>query len=291
MNLLKTIYYKVTNIISSNCFVVSYFGNTLGILLNMRWRIYHRKCNAVFTEKSHNGAAIELKNNGLVFLGTFECSELSQRVSYEFNKIGSARSPAKSLPRQNCGQFSKDIFHLLIEVAPIIESYYQSYFQPYWISIQENFPGIVSADSSFGYHIDDNPRELMKIFIYFNDVTERNGAFRAFPRIHSKRILRKGFISYSPETRLESQSLVNAYLKENPNSLAVMEGKAGTLVMFDNNLCHKGTPPIEGYRQLAQIEIYPSLKKIKEEQVFNALTRPIVYDYPRDPFNNDIAGH
>ena len=69
-----------------------------------------------------------------------------------------------------------------------------------------------------------------------------------------------------------------------------LEGKAGTLLMFDNNLVHKGTPPVEGFRQLAQIEVYPSMKQITEGQVFNALTRPILFDYPRNPKTNDIAG-
>lgn len=277
--------------IASNRFLVAFFGNTLGIFLNIRWKIYHGNCKRSYSEKNQNEIATQIKNNGLGVLGYFECSKLSKQVSDEFNKIGTTRQPTKQLPRDNCGQFSKDIFSILTQASPIIESYFQSYFQPYWISIQENFPGIVSADTSFGWHIDDNPKELMKIFLYFNDVTESNGAFRALKLNESKKILRKGFISYSEEERLKNQILVNSYLEKNPNSLVVLEGKAGALLMFDNNLVHKGTPPIHGYRQLAQIEIYPSSRKFTEKQVYKALTCTITNDYPRNPYLNDIAGN
>ena len=291
MNTIKKIKIIARYLVATNKFLVSFFGNTLGIPLNMRWKKYHTKCKFAYSVNSQNEIANHIKNTGLGAIGNFECSKLSQQVSIEFNKMGSTRLPSKQLPRENCGQFSKEIFSLLTQASPIIESYYQSYFQPYWISIQENFPGIVSAESSFGWHIDDNPRELMKIFIYLNDVTEKNGAFRAFPLDHSRKILRQGFVSNSEKVRLKNQSLVVNYLEKNPKSLKVLEGKAGTLLMFDNNLVHKGTPPFEGYRQLVQIEVYPSVRKISEKQICNALTLPISFDYPRNPYFNDIAGH
>ena len=291
MKIIKKLRSNANFSLASNRFLVAFFGNTLGIPLNIRWKRYHNDCKRAYTGNTQNEIAIQIKNNGLGTLGCFECSKLSQQVSDEFNKIDSTRLPTKQLPRENCGQFSKEIFSILTQASPIIESYYQSYFQPYWILIEENFPGIVSADTSFGWHFDDNPKELMKIFLYFNDVTETNGAFRAFALNHSKKILREGFISYSEEERLKNQSLVNDYHKKNPNGLVVLEGKAGALLMFDNNLVHKGTPPIEGYRQLAQIEIYPSLKKITEKQIYKALTCPITHDYPRNPYLNEIAGN
>ena len=62
------------------------------------------------------------------------------------------------------------------------------------------------------------------------------------------------------------------------------------VLMFDNNLVHKGTPPREGFRQLAQVEIYPSMTKLTEEQVHLSLTNPLVHDYPHDPRVNDLSG-
>jgi hypothetical protein len=43
-------------------------------------------------------------------------------------------------------------------------------------------------------------------------------------------------------------------------------------------------------RQLAQIEIYPSMTKLVPGQVELALTRPMVRDYPADPRVNDLSG-
>jgi hypothetical protein len=60
--------------------------------------------------------------------------------------------------------------------------------------------------------------------------------------------------------------------------------------MFDNNLVHKGTPPREGFRHLAQIEIYPSMTRVTDEQIRLAMTNPLTHDYPRDPRVNDLSG-
>lgn len=273
--------------------MVSLLGNTLGLSLNIRWQKYHRDCNAMYLKKLNvqNLTALHIKSAGLGEIGNLNCSQLAKKIYCHFKNLPPPRMPTKQLPRDLCGQFSPEIFQALLSVSPVVEAYFNSYFQPYWIQIQENFPGAVSADTSFGWHIDDNPRQLMKIFIYLNDVTKDNGAFRAFSSSHSKQILRKGFISNSQNDRLKNQSIPNNYLKNNQGSLVVLEGAAGTILMFDNNLVHKGTAPETGYRHLVQIEIYPSMKKISQEQVYKALTNPIFHDYPPDPYFNDVAGN
>lgn len=290
MTIVKKILNRFGHLINTNRLIVAFFGNTLGFSININWKRHHNNCKSSYPSSSKNEIAILIRKTGLGVLGCFECGVLSKLVSEEFNKERSTQLTLKELNRANCGKFSKEIYSILEQISPIIENYYQSFFQPYWISIQENFPGKASFDTSFGWHIDDNPKELMKIFIYINDVEEKNGAFRALPLIHTKNILRKGFVSYSEKDRLKNQSLVNNYIEKNKKSLLVVEGNAGTVFMFDNNLVHKGTLPIVGYRQLVQVEVYPSDYKFTEAQVFNALTRPILYDYPRNPYFNDIAG-
>jgi hypothetical protein len=82
---------------------------------------------------------------------------------------------------------------------------------------------VTATTASFGWHIDDNPQQLMKIFLYLNDVEENNGAFRALPLHDSRKLLRAGFISNSIETRQKNQSLVQKYLQKNPDSLTISE--------------------------------------------------------------------
>jgi hypothetical protein len=279
--------------IETNRLIVAARGNTLGASTSKLWYQHHHNCKDLYADKYNSFASLEatleLKTFGMTSLGRIDCSTLSGLITARFELLGK-RSISDCLPRETTGDLAKGIYLALRQVAPLIENYYQSHFQPYWISIQQNFPGEIGADSSYGWHIDDCPKGLMKVFIYFNDVTESNGAFRAFPYKHTRSMQRSGFKSWTPEARVASQSLVSKYLKKHPDSLKVMEGNAGTVLIFDNNLIHKGTAPLQGFRHLAQIEIYPSLSNFSETQIRMALVNPIIYDYPVDPAKNDIAG-
>lgn len=272
----------------------SLYGHSLGKGVQESWDRYHGECQAAYTAPSKVDAktAASIKNLhelGQANLGKESPASLNKAVAAAFDKIGS-KELASYMPRPEAGTFAPGIFQVLEKVSPVIEGFYGSYFQPYWISLQQNFPGTAKAGSSFTWHIDDNPRQLMKIFIYFNDVYESNGAFRAFTYPVSKSLLEAGFKSWTEKLRVESQPMIEEYYAAHPDDLKVLEGEAGTVLMFDNNLVHRGTPPREGFRQLAQIEIYPSMTKLTEKQVDLALTQPLNLDYPHDPRVNDLSG-
>jgi hypothetical protein len=272
----------------------SLYGHSLGKGVQESWDLFHEACRAAYVadgspSSDQAKSVTALHELGQANLGIKAPASLCKSVSAAFDKIGS-RELVSYIPRDQAGAYTRGIYDVLDSVSPVIESFYGSYYQPYWISLQQNFPGTASASSSFGWHIDDNPRQLMKIFIYFNDVAESNGAFRAFTYPVSKNLLEAGFKSWSEKLRVENQKMVNDYLSEHPSELKVLEGKSGTVLMFDNNLVHKGTPPREGFRHLAQIEIYPAMTKLTEEQVGLSLTNPLTLDYPKDPRVNDLSG-
>ncbi|MEO5921080.1 MAG: hypothetical protein ABIQ01_08050 [Pseudolysinimonas sp.] len=272
----------------------SLYGHSLGKGVQESWDAYHADCQAAYVSPRELSAdqaksVTNLRELGQANLGVHAPAELCAAVSAAFRKIGS-RELISYLPRDEAGVFALGISKVLDSVAPVIEGFYGSYWQPYWISLQQNFPGTASAASSFAWHIDDNPRQLMKIFIYFNDVAESNGAFRAFTYPVSKSMLEAGFKSWTEKLRVENQKMVDDYLAAHPADLKVLEGTAGTVLMFDNNLVHKGTPPREGFRHLAQIEIYPSMTEVTEQQVYRAMTNPLGHDYPKDPRINDLSG-
>jgi len=272
----------------------SLYGHSLGKGVQDSWDSYHDACKAAYvadstTDGEQAKSVTALHELGQANLGIKAPAALCKSVTAAFDKIGS-KELVSYIPRDEAGAFTAGINGVLESISPVIESFYGSYYQPYWISLQQNFPGTASASSSFAWHIDDNPRQLMKIFIYFNDVFESNGAFRAFTYPVSKQLLQDGFKSWSEKLRVENQKMVNDYFAEHPTELKVLEGTSGTVLMFDNNLVHKGTPPREGFRQLAQIEIYPSMTKLTEEQVRLSLTKPMIHDYPRDPRVNDLSG-
>ena len=272
----------------------SLYGHSLGKGVQDSWDSFHADCTAAYRDaaaldSAQAASVTALRELGQANLGKKASPALCADVRSAFDAIGS-RELVSYIPREQAGQFAPGIYGVLESVAPVVEAFYGSYFQPYWISLQQNFPGTASAASSFGWHIDDNPRQLMKIFIYFNDVAESNGAFRAFTYPVSHELLAAGFMSWTEKLRSEHQQMIDDYLGQHPDDLKVLEGQAGTVLMFDNNLVHKGTPPREGFRQLAQIEIYPSTTKLTESQVRLAMTEPIVHDYPRDPRVNDLSG-
>ena len=272
----------------------SLYGHSLGKGVQDSWDAWHADCQAAYqasvTPTADEAKAVEnLHELGQANLGIKSPPELNKAVSAAFEKAGS-RELAYYLPRPEAGVFAPGIFKVLESVSPVIETFYGSYWQPYWISLQQNFPGTAEAASSFDWHIDDNPRQLMKIFIYFNDVFESNGAFRAFTYPVSRDLLQAGFKSWSAKLRTENQPMINDYYAAHPDELKVLEGTAGTVLMFDNNLVHKGTPPREGFRHLAQIEIYPSMTKVTEAQINLALTNPLIADYPANPRVNDLSG-
>ena len=268
-------------------------GNTLGFELNRSWAKYHKECkNSYFNNPLHSEnhliKARELSNDRLSVLTRVETDKLSKSVSDYF---GDSNQVYSEMPPEISVQYTEILYKILKQAEPYVTAYYGSYFQPYYMVIQRTTPGKTTAASSFGWHIDDNPKELMKLFVYLNDVSESNGAFRAFPWRFSRKILIKGFRSNGESTRVNAQPLADNYLSKNPTALKILEGLTGTILAFDNNLVHKGTAPKIGYRHAIQIPIYPSLVPISEEMVRKALSSSRSCDYPKNPYVNDYGNN
>ena len=265
------------------------FSNSLGIKTNRVWRNFHKTCqreSKISRQFSPSKSVQELKKDRLTVLSRQNVTELALQVNNYFAESNEVYS---RMPATEAVKHSKSIFKILKNAEQDVIDYYGSYFQPYWMQIQRTTPGKTTADSSFGWHLDDNPKEMMKLFVYLNDVGESNGAFRAFSLRHTRRILLKGFRSYSPTTRLNSQAIADKHLQKNPKSLKVLEGLEGTVLAFDNNLVHKGTAPRVGYRHVIQIPVYPSKIPLNLEMIERALLSPQKRDYSINPENNDFG--
>ena len=110
-----------------------------------------------------------------------------------------------------------------------------------------------------GYlHFDRN--RSLKYFIYLNDVTEENGAFFIQPNSHKlgRKLREKAWGSLIPTPNDSLLKKVNLKLFGNsfkniknrleldypeiyePKKLFPVEGKAGTLIVFDSDIFHKG---------------------------------------------------
>ena len=162
--------------------IVAQRGNSLGSKVQRRWDSFHAECRAAFEDTSSalKGYKFEtvakLKRDGLANLGITACSELISASEDLFDGL-EASGPGVKLPREKCGEMAPLVMDVFQQITPVVEAFYGSHFQPYWISFEENNPAQVRPETSFGWHIDDNPAQLMKIFIYLNDVREDNGAY------------------------------------------------------------------------------------------------------------------
>ena len=268
-------------------------GNTLSSELNRLYAQHHADCRKKSIIQSNADdltTAALLAKDGMVKLPPLEpnaISEISERVKQHFASIPSENgfAYAKLDFAQTLAPFVYEAMRA--RVAGVLEAYYRSHFQPYWSRILHYESGYVHPpSSSFGYHIDDNPKQLLKVFFYLNDTRESNAAFRAFDYSASRKLLKKGFISSSEALREKSQALVtDAFVKEN---LRILEGDAGTILIVDNNLVHKATVPQEGYRDALVVEVYPAERPFTEESIRRALGAEIKTDYPLDPYHNDL---
>ncbi len=118
----------------------------------------------------------------------------------------------------------------------------------------------------------------LKGFLYLEDCSFKNGAFRYIPKTHilvrkffeinknKKFILNnnlKSLVNFIKQNKLgwysQNQILINELVeiinKPEKSLEYVVEGKAGTLILFDTNGIHGGVSVSEGYRKIARFHL------------------------------------
>lgn len=268
------------------------FGNSLAFHVNFMYFLQH--CisrlfskNLQVSDSTHKKRASELKRDGFTKAAQVNVDKISEIVNDYFQK-NPVTEGMGIMDRKASAVLAPYICEALSgPVESVINSYYGSHFQFYWITVTR-YQGAISEklDGSFYYHTDDNPKSLMKVFFYLQDTTESNSAFRTFNYETSQELFNQGFISCETALRMESQKFITPELER--EKLQVLEGKKGTVLFFDNNLVHRAAEPKVHYRDTINIEIYPHYKRFNEEAVRKALTVPYVYDWPKNPFVNDL---
>ncbi len=101
--------------------------------------------------------------------------------------------------------------------------------------------------SGGGWHKDSYAKQF-KSMLYLNDVNKANGSFQLIKKSNVLANVIKTSINLNksyPDTRFTNQEIKN-YFKE--NDVETLEGNAGTLIMFDPSLIHRGAPLISSKR-------------------------------------------
>lgn len=257
-------------------------------LLYAAWQGYARLKSDTKLAPRDRELAAQLRGRGVAVFGKSDVDVLAQLVDEKFTGIELENGFA-SLPRRYNSLLVPHLYRLLQEHRGVIEAYYRSYFRVNWFEVQRIAPGQQSAGTSFGYHTDDTPNPVIKLFIYLTDTAESNGAFRAFEYQYTDELLRRGMLaSVSPgEPRLRAQQLVPAELE---SKLTVVEGPKGTVFAFDNNLIHKGTLPRQGMRTHVSLELMPATSPLTEASLYYKCDEPISEYFPANPFRPSGRG-
>jgi hypothetical protein len=209
-----------------------------------------------------------LSDHGIFTINNYllknEVSELKEEVlhhhkiygkSYPFGSTYSIRTP-KELPNES---FQKRTFsnawmkELFLDYNNNIS---KGFFESLYSTHDYKFDGNIGRN---GYlHFDRN--SSLKFFLYLNDVTEDNGAFYIQTGSHKlgKKLRESAWGSFMP---LPNDSLLKKILNKTfginfknvknrleldypelfePKKLVPVEGKAGTLIVFDSDIFHQG---------------------------------------------------
>ena len=119
--------------------------------------------------------------------------------------------------------------------------------------------------SSYIWHYDNNPEEVVKNIIYLTDVTEKNSPFEYLMDKDGRGVLfestRRGTEMWKPVAN--NSRLVDEvkYLFANGYTSKKVIGSIGTTTSFNNDAGHRVNPILEGYRDVINIRVKPTLKK------------------------------
>jgi hypothetical protein len=123
-------------------------------------------------------------------------------------------------------------------VAPVLG------FVTAWISFPHANEGAVLSQSAQLFHVDMSNPSFLKVFIYLNDVHEKNGPHCLVPGTH-----REKASALWRDGRISDAEIAEHYPE---SSWDYQFGEAGSVFFVDTKAFHKGVPLIEGERHVAQ---------------------------------------
>ncbi|HTL80351.1 MAG TPA: phytanoyl-CoA dioxygenase family protein [Bacteroidia bacterium] len=115
-----------------------------------------------------------------------------------------------------------------------------------------------------------------KFFVYLNDTTAKNGAFACVPGSHlTAQEIRK---KYGAEINFENRNLTRELPFTEKDAVAI-EGKAGSLIIFDTDVFHRAGNVSEGERWVmrghsrlkAELQKYSEMEPVRKKSFFSRI--------------------
>ena len=110
-----------------------------------------------------------------------------------------------------------------------------------WWSVHYN-----ESEPTWLFHQDGTYKKFIKLFLYLNDITTKNGPHVYVPGSLNRMI--------TPNKYHISQRIPDDFIKENYSEIKYFTGDKGTMMLVDTRGWHKGNPVEKGHRILIQLE-------------------------------------
>ena len=209
-----------------------------------------------------------LEDHGIFIINNYllknEVSELKEEVLHHHKIIGNSYPFGSTYSIKNPNELANESFQKRV----FSDSWMKELFLNYNKSISKGFFDSVYSTHDYkfdgnigrnGYlHFDRN--SSLKFFLYLNDVTEDNGAFFIQTGSHKlgKKLREKAWGAYIPSPNdsffkkilrktfgIDFKNVKNRLELDypelfEPKKLVPVEGKAGTLIVFDSDIFHQG---------------------------------------------------
>jgi ectoine hydroxylase-related dioxygenase (phytanoyl-CoA dioxygenase family) len=235
--------------------------------------------NLFFKKKKVNNEKLlkankELNRDGFLvvnnFLVTDECNIIIEDINKSLEKYKDSIISDKLNSDQRLYGFQKlnqkvNNFYLNEDIKNIGSNYIRGPIENAYVLANRVKFAEQNEGSGGGWHR-DNYNKQFKAMIYLTDVNENNGPLEIITGSHGiyKMIIhKKYFTNYFPNTRFKNEEVQKIIHKE--KNFKRLTAKAGTLILFDGSLIHRGAPLKTGIRYALTSYYYP------EHQIHNYL--------------------
>jgi|TARA_E500000331_G_scaffold358547_1_gene426429 hypothetical protein len=242
----------------------------------MNYDEYYSICKRSYTgEVNHNSVGEFYSKPVKIYQSDFFGTEyndlvntLSAKIKEDFDNNKDCESDNIMVKHTNIWKFHKEISNLSKILVPFLEeNRYGCHLYVDKIYIYRTLK-LENRVSSYEWHYDNNPNEIVKTLIYLNDVDESNSPYEFLKSPKNEGILgqctRKGTECWYPAPNNSRVGHLIEGLKKQGCAPQKITGNKGTAVSFVNNSIHRANPILKGYRDAINIRVKPTLQKAPE---------------------------